>query len=128
MLVSIHLCYTMLVNIHLCYSMLVSLTLSGVGGATKGTLVFMVGGDKKCYDQSVSLLECMGQAAIHCGQHGAGQAAKLCNNMLLAISTLGTCEALQLGIRYVCVCVCCNCETFGQHCFNYLYHFNPVWC
>ena len=72
-----------------------------MGGATKGTLAFMVGGDKVSYDRAVPLLDCMGRAAFHCGSHGAGQAAKQCNNMVLAITAIGTCEALQLGIKCV---------------------------
>ncbi len=60
----------------------------------------MVGGSKESYEEAVPLLDCMGRAAIHCGGHGAGQAAKVCNNMLLAISMIGTSEALQLGIKY----------------------------
>lgn len=72
---------------------------SGVGAATKGTLAFMVGGTKKAYEQACPLLECMGRAAIHCGDYGSGQAAKVCNNMLLAVSMIGTSEALQMGIK-----------------------------
>lgn len=74
---------------------------AGVGAATKGTLAFMVGGAKDSYVRSVPLLECMGRAAIHCGTHGSGQAAKVCNNMLLAVSMIATSEALQLGTKLV---------------------------
>ena len=73
------------------------MSLLGVGAATKGTLAFMVGGAKASYERAVPLLDCMGRAAVHCGDSGSGQSAKVCNNMLLAISMIGTCEALQLG-------------------------------
>ena len=59
----------------------------------------MVGGDKASYERAVPLLDCMGRAAVYCGEHGSGQAAKVCNNMLLGISMIGTSEALQLGIK-----------------------------
>ena len=69
----------------------------GVVGAEAGTLTFMVGGAADAYDQGLPLLEIMGQKAVHCGDGGAGQAAKICNNMLLAISMIGTCEAFSLA-------------------------------
>ena len=73
------------------------LFLTGVGAATKGALTFMVGGPKESCDLATPLLECMGKAVMHCGDIGAGQAAKICNNMLLGISMMGVSEALQLG-------------------------------
>ena len=76
-----------------------SLLCSGVGAATKGVLTFMVGGSKESCDRATPLLECMGKAVMHCGDSGAGQAAKICNNMLLAISMIGVSEALQLGVK-----------------------------
>ena len=78
---------------------LMVLSFLGVGAATKGILTFMVGGPKESCDQATPLLECMGRAVFYCGDSGAGQAAKICNNMLLAISMIGTSEALQLGIK-----------------------------
>ena len=69
----------------------------GIGGATAGTLTFMVGGSPAAYDAAVPLLEILGQRRVHCGDAGAGQAAKICNNMLLGISMIGTCEAFALG-------------------------------
>lgn len=72
---------------------------AGVGGAKKGTLSFLVGGATENYVKATPLLECMGKNVIHCGDHGNGQAAKVCNNMLLAIEMMGTSEAIQLGIR-----------------------------
>lgn len=59
----------------------------------------MVGGSKESCDRTTPLLECMGKAVMHCGESGAGQAAKICNNMLLAISMIGVSEALQLGVK-----------------------------
>ena len=69
----------------------------GVVGAEAGTLTFMVGGSKAAYDMGLPLLDIMGQKAVHCGDGGTGQAAKICNNMLLAISMIGTCEAFALA-------------------------------
>ena len=71
----------------------------GVGAAKKGILSFLVGGARDNYERATPILECMGKNIIHCGDHGNGQAAKVCNNMLLAIGMIGTSEALQLGIR-----------------------------
>lgn len=72
---------------------------TGVGAATKGSLAFMVGGAREQYERAVPLLDCMGRAALHCGGHGSGQAAKVCNNMLLGASMIATAEALQLGVK-----------------------------
>ncbi|MEP0520596.1 MAG: 3-hydroxyisobutyrate dehydrogenase [Hyphomicrobiales bacterium] len=69
----------------------------GVGGAAAGTLTFMVGGSEAAFEIGASLFEIMGQKAVHCGAGGAGQAAKICNNMLLGISMIGTCEAFSLA-------------------------------
>lgn len=71
----------------------------GVGGAAAGTLTFMVGGSKDAFAAGAPLFEIMGQKAVHCGEGGAGQAAKICNNMLLGISMIGTCEAFALAER-----------------------------
>lgn len=72
---------------------------AGVGAATKGSLAFMVGGAREQYERAVPLLDCMGRAVLHCGGHGSGQAAKVCNNMLLGASMIATSEALQLGVK-----------------------------
>ena len=72
---------------------------AGVGAATKGTLSFLVGGAEADYARATPILQCMGKNVFHCGDHGNGQAAKVCNNMLLGISMIGTSEALQLAIR-----------------------------
>ncbi|OXU25801.1 hypothetical protein TSAR_007964 [Trichomalopsis sarcophagae] len=69
----------------------------GVIGAKNGTLTFMVGGSKEDYEASKTFLEGMGSRAVHCGDTGMGQVAKICNNMLLAISMIGVSEALSLG-------------------------------
>lgn len=69
----------------------------GIGGATAGTLTFMVGGAIEAFDKVSPLLEIMGKRIVHCGEGGAGQAAKICNNMLLGVSMIGTCEAFALG-------------------------------
>ena len=74
---------------------------AGVGAAKKGILSFLVGGSEDNYARATPLLQCMGKNVIHCGDHGNGQAAKVCNNMLLGISMIGTSEALQLAIRSV---------------------------
>ncbi|HLJ52920.1 MAG TPA: 3-hydroxyisobutyrate dehydrogenase [Rhizomicrobium sp.] len=69
----------------------------GVGGAEAGTLAFMCGGSDKAFARAKPVLEKMGKRIVHAGGPGAGQAAKICNNMLLAISMIGTCEAFALG-------------------------------
>ena len=68
-----------------------------VPAARAATLTFMVGGPSKTVDSSRDLLLCMGKNVIHCGPIGMGAAAKLCNNMMLAISMIGASETLQLG-------------------------------
>lgn len=69
----------------------------GVGGAAAGTLTFMVGGDEADFNRAAPLFEIMGQKAVHCGAAGNGQAAKICNNMILGITMIGTCEAFALA-------------------------------
>lgn len=69
----------------------------GVGGAADGTLTFIVGGDATTLDRVRPLFEAMGNKIVHCGGTGSGQAAKICNNMLLAVSTIATCEAVAIG-------------------------------
>ncbi len=70
----------------------------GVGGATAGTLSFMVGGSGANFSKAKLVLDNMGKNIFHAGEHGAGQVAKACNNMLLSVLMLATSEALQLGI------------------------------
>ena len=69
----------------------------GVGGATAGTLTFMVGGTDQAFAIANPLFEVMGQKAVHCGAAGNGQAAKICNNMILGVTMIGTCEAFALA-------------------------------
>jgi 3-hydroxyisobutyrate dehydrogenase len=65
----------------------------GTAGAAAGTLTFMAGGSQDAFETARPLFEVMGKRAVHCGGAGSGQAAKICNNMLLGISMLGACEA-----------------------------------
>jgi 3-hydroxyisobutyrate dehydrogenase len=69
----------------------------GVAAAASGGLTFMVGGAASAFARAEPILSAMGKAVIHAGQAGAGQAAKICNNMLLAVSMIGTCEAFLLA-------------------------------
>jgi 3-hydroxyisobutyrate dehydrogenase len=69
----------------------------GVGGAEAGTLTFMCGGNASAFERAKPILEKMGKRIVLAGGAGAGQAAKICNNMLLAIAMIGTCEAFVLG-------------------------------
>jgi 3-hydroxyisobutyrate dehydrogenase len=69
----------------------------GTGGAEAGTLTFMCGGSAAAFEKAKPFLEKMGKKIAHAGGPGAGQAAKICNNMMLGISMIGTCEALALG-------------------------------
>lgn len=71
----------------------------GVGGAAAGTLTFMVGGDASAFARARDVLAAMGKNIIHAGAAGAGQAAKICNNMLAGISMLAVSEALELAKR-----------------------------
>ena len=69
----------------------------GVGGATAGTLTFMCGGSDEAFARAKPLLEAMGKRIVHCGGAGAGQAAKICNNMILGATMIVTCEAFALA-------------------------------
>lgn len=85
------------------YRMIDAPVSGGVTGARAGTLTFMCGGAKAAFDLAQPILKQMGRTVIHAGEAGAGLAAKLCNNMLLAITMIGTCEAFalaeKLGLR-----------------------------
>jgi 3-hydroxyisobutyrate dehydrogenase len=70
----------------------------GTGGAEAGTLTFMVGSTAAQFDQIKPILAHMGKNIVHCGASGNGQVAKICNNMLLAISMIGVAEAMSLGV------------------------------
>lgn len=69
----------------------------GVGGAEAGTLTFMVGGPDDAFARAKPLFDIMGQKAVHCGPAGNGQAAKICNNMILGVTMIATCEAFALA-------------------------------
>ena len=69
----------------------------GVGGAKGGTLTFMCGGADEAFAAAKPILEQMGKRIVHCGGAGAGQAAKICNNMVLGATMIATCEAFVLG-------------------------------
>jgi 3-hydroxyisobutyrate dehydrogenase len=70
----------------------------GTAGAASGTLTFMVGGETTALDRARAVLEKMGKNIFHAGASGAGQIAKICNNMLLGIQMIGTAEAINLGV------------------------------
>ncbi len=69
----------------------------GIGGAAAGTLTFMAGGTQDAFETARPLFDIMGQKAVHCGEAGAGQAAKICNNMILGATMIATCEAFALA-------------------------------
>jgi 3-hydroxyisobutyrate dehydrogenase len=71
----------------------------GTGGAAAGTLTFMVGGGADAFAKMAPMFDIMGQKAVLCGEAGAGQSAKICNNMILGISMIGVCEAFNLADR-----------------------------
>jgi 3-hydroxyisobutyrate dehydrogenase len=69
----------------------------GVGGAEAATLTFMAGGGTDAFERAKPILEAMGKRIVHCGEAGAGQSAKICNNMMLAVAMIGVCEAFVLA-------------------------------
>jgi 3-hydroxyisobutyrate dehydrogenase len=69
----------------------------GTAGAAAGTLTFMAGGTPEAFEAARPLFDVMGARAVYCGAAGAGQAAKICNNMILGISMIGVCEAFALA-------------------------------
>ncbi len=69
----------------------------GVGGAEAATLTFMTGGTAEAFGRAKPLLEAMGKTIVHAGEAGCGQAAKLCNNMILGVSMIVVCEAFALA-------------------------------
>jgi 3-hydroxyisobutyrate dehydrogenase len=71
----------------------------GIGGATAGTLTFMAGGSDAAFAIATPLFEVMGSKSVHCGPCGNGQAAKICNNMILGVTMIATCEAFVLADR-----------------------------
>jgi 3-hydroxyisobutyrate dehydrogenase len=79
------------------FAMLDAPVSGGVAGATAGTLTFMVGGDPAAFERGRPIFEAMGKAVIHAGPSGNGQAAKICNNMMLGIQMISVCEAMALA-------------------------------
>lgn len=79
------------------YDMVDAPVSGGIAAANGGTLTFMVGGTDKAFKRAEEVLQAMGKAVIHAGAAGAGQTAKICNNMLLAISMIGTAEAMKMA-------------------------------
>ena len=79
------------------YDMVDAPVSGGIAAANGGTLTFMVGGTDKAFGRAEEILNAMGRAVIHAGDAGAGQTAKICNNMLLAISMIGTAEAMKMA-------------------------------
>jgi len=81
------------------FTMLDAPVSGGTVGAEAGTLTFMVGGEASAYSKAEPLFEVMGKTVVHCGDSGTGQAAKMCNNMILGISMIGVSEAFALADR-----------------------------
>jgi 3-hydroxyisobutyrate dehydrogenase len=79
------------------YQMVDAPVSGGIAAAAGGTLTFMVGGSDEAFARAKPILDAMGKAVIHAGAAGNGQAAKICNNMLLAIHMIGTCEAFAMA-------------------------------
>ncbi|MBX7513527.1 3-hydroxyisobutyrate dehydrogenase [Qipengyuania sp. GH38] len=79
------------------YDMVDAPVSGGIAAANGGTLTFMVGGTENAFGRAEEVLQAMGKAVIHAGDAGAGQTAKICNNMLLAISMIGTAEAMKMA-------------------------------
>jgi 3-hydroxyisobutyrate dehydrogenase len=71
----------------------------GTAGAAAATLTFMVGGRREVFEEAGAIFEAMGKRIVYCGEDGAGQAAKICNNMILGITMAGVSEAFALGQR-----------------------------
>ena len=79
------------------YDMVDAPVSGGIAAANGGTLTFMVGGTEAAFKRAEEVLNPMGKAVIHAGDAGAGQTAKICNNMLLAITMIGTAEAMVMA-------------------------------
>jgi 3-hydroxyisobutyrate dehydrogenase len=79
------------------YAMVDAPVSGGIAAANGGTLTFMVGGEDTAFAAAGKVLDPMAKAVLHAGPIGAGQVAKMCNNMLLAVHMIGTCEALALA-------------------------------
>ncbi|HSQ94667.1 MAG TPA: 3-hydroxyisobutyrate dehydrogenase [Croceibacterium sp.] len=81
------------------YEMVDAPVSGGIAAAAAGTLTFMVGGSDTAFKRAEDILTNMGKAVIHAGGAGAGQAAKICNNMMLGIHMIGTCEGFAMAQR-----------------------------
>ena len=81
------------------YAMVDAPVSGGIAAANGGTLTFMVGGSDAAFARAEPILSAMGKAVIHAGDAGAGQAAKICNNMILGATMVATCEAFKLAER-----------------------------
>ncbi len=79
------------------YSMVDAPVSGGIAAANGGTLTFMVGGSDEAFARAEPILSAMGKAVIHAGGSGAGQAAKICNNMILGATMIATCEAFAMA-------------------------------
>ena len=79
------------------YAMVDAPVSGGIAAANGGTLTFMVGGDPEAFARAEPILAAMGKAVIHAGAAGAGQAAKICNNMILGATMIATCEAFAMA-------------------------------
>ena len=79
------------------YAMVDAPVSGGIAAANAGTLTFMVGGSDAAFAKAEPILAAMGKAVIHAGASGAGQAAKICNNMILGATMIATCEAFALA-------------------------------
>ena len=85
--------------LNLCIDFLDAPVSGGTGGAIAGSLTFIVGGSQDAFARAEPILGDMGKNIFHAGDHGAGQVAKICNNMLLGILMTGTAEAISLGVK-----------------------------
>jgi 3-hydroxyisobutyrate dehydrogenase len=81
------------------YKMVDAPVSGGIAAAAAGTLTFMVGGTEPAFARAEAVLKAMGKAVIHAGDAGAGQAAKICNNMMLGVHMIGTCEGFAMAQR-----------------------------
>ena len=79
------------------YAMVDAPVSGGIAAANGGTLTFMVGGSDEAFARAEAILSAMGKAVIHAGASGAGQAAKICNNMILGATMIATCEAFAMA-------------------------------
>ncbi len=79
------------------YAMVDAPVSGGIAAANAGSLTFMVGGEAADFSRAAPILAAMGKAVIHAGASGAGQAAKICNNMILGATMIATCEAFNLA-------------------------------